>query len=75
MGSQIKKSLRIVLIEDDLDLCSGWEDLFTLIGHEIKTYQKAHDALQNEDILKAADLLQLRQAESIGLRELLESAT
>lgn len=51
------KSLKILLVEDDSELCSSWLDLFTLIGHELTCFQRGLDALAASQTLEQADLL------------------
>jgi two-component system phosphoglycerate transport system response regulator PgtA len=50
-------ALKILLIEDDADLCSSWEELFELIGHRLRCHRRALDALADQEGIEASDLL------------------
>ncbi len=51
------KSLKILLIEDDLHLCRGWVEVLELLGHEVEYSQRAEAVLQNRERLNHADLV------------------
>jgi DNA-binding NtrC family response regulator len=51
------KSYRVVMVEDDLDLCAGWAEVFDLMGHEIICYHRAADALKSMSQWKEHDVL------------------
>ncbi len=51
------KIYKIILIEDDMDLCQGWRDVFEMLGHELTAHQRSLDALVDTDAIKSSDLL------------------
>lgn len=57
MSVSDKKKYKILMVEDDADLCSSWVDLFTLIGHDLICYQRGMEALADLDTLKTCDLV------------------
>jgi FixJ family two-component response regulator len=56
MPASVRK-LRVVLVEDDLDLREGWMDVFDLLGHELKSFQGASEALAEMSLAPDADVL------------------
>lgn len=57
MTTSMKERFKILMIEDDVDLCAGWMDVFELIGHDLKCYHHALDALNDVEAITTADLL------------------
>lgn len=57
MGDAGNKTLSIVMIEDDIDLCEGWKDLFRILGHELFCYQRAIEALADPITINKSDLI------------------
>jgi DNA-binding response OmpR family regulator len=49
--------LKVVMIEDDPDLCEGWKDIFDLLGHELTCYPRARQALADQDVLNGCELV------------------
>lgn len=45
------------MVEDDADLCSGWEDLFNLLGYRVDCFNRSLDALGEPDAIRDCDLL------------------
>lgn len=45
MSAKAVERLKVLLVEDDLDLREGWTDVFDLLGHELHAFQGAYDAL------------------------------
>lgn len=45
------------MVEDDADLCSGWEDLFDLLGYGVDCYNRSLDALGEPGAIRGCDLL------------------
>ena len=46
------RRLNVVMVEDDVDLCAGWADVFELIGHDLECFNSGLQALNNEIIMK-----------------------
>ncbi|MGE0528576.1 MAG: response regulator [Bdellovibrionales bacterium] len=57
MSNNTFKPLKLVLVEDSEDLSDLLREFFSLDGHEVKCYLTGHGALQNEPVIKEADLL------------------
>lgn len=49
--------IRIILIEDDAELCRGWVELFEMLGHPVVGYQRALDALNDKEVIRTSNLL------------------
>lgn len=49
--------MKIVLVEDNLDLRLLWEKVFPVLGHELKTYSTAYEAIQNVQELEEVSLI------------------
>lgn len=49
--------VRILLIEDDLDLCQGWSDIFDLLGYEYFTHQNGRKALADQVAISRCNLV------------------
>lgn len=49
--------IRIVMVEDDEDLCTGWYDLFTLLGYDLICYNRSLDALGDAGPLSRCHLI------------------
>jgi two-component system phosphoglycerate transport system response regulator PgtA len=45
------------MVEDDEDLCSGWKDLFTLLGYRLHCFNRSLEALGDPDTIAQCDLL------------------
>jgi DNA-binding response OmpR family regulator len=45
------------MVEDDEDLCSGWQDLFSLLGYSVDCYNRSLDALGEPGKIQRCDLL------------------
>lgn len=45
------RRLNVVMVEDDVDLCAGWADVFELIGHDLECFNSGLQALNNEIIM------------------------
>lgn len=54
---EVQPSFRIVLVEDDAELCRGWVDVLEMLGHQVKFHHKAASALADTDALMAYDLM------------------
>lgn len=48
--------MRIVIVEDSLELLRGWVELLKLDDHEVQTYSRGLTALGDEAILRNADV-------------------
>jgi DNA-binding NtrC family response regulator len=48
---------KILMIEDDADLCASWADLFDLLGYELVCHQKGLDALADEKGILSSNLI------------------
>lgn len=53
----VDRQVRILLIEDDLDLCQGWSDIFDLLGYEYFTHQNGRKALADEKAISRCNLV------------------
>ena len=52
-----KRRIKILLIEDDLDLIKGWQDLFEFLEYEQHSYSRAMDALNDRAWIETCDVL------------------
>ena len=51
------KCIKIMMVEDDVDLCEGWADVFELLGHQLVYHHRAMHALEDVENLKSSDVL------------------
>jgi two-component system phosphoglycerate transport system response regulator PgtA len=51
------RPMKIVLIEDSLDLCQTWTELFSLDGHEVRTYLDGRSLLQDLASVQWCDIV------------------
>lgn len=52
-----ENQIEILMVEDDEDLCSGWKDLFTLLGYRLHCFHRSLEALEHRDTIRRCDLL------------------
>jgi hypothetical protein len=57
MTAHSSTSLKVLMIEDNKDLCAGWLDIFDLIGHELRCYGSGVEVMQDREALQACDLV------------------
>ncbi len=48
---------RILLVEDDLDLCRGWGEIFDLLGYDHVSFHRGLQALENRDVIQKSNIL------------------
>lgn len=53
----MSKAVKILLVEDDLDLCQGWGEIFELLGYEHVAHQRGLRALEDEAAIASSDLI------------------
>lgn len=51
------RPMKIVLIEDSLDLCQTWEELLSLDGHQVKCYLDGKSLLNDADAIRWCDVV------------------
>lgn len=49
--------LKIIMVEDDFDLCQGWSEVFALMGQEVKCFQKSLLVLADPQTVRQSNLL------------------
>lgn len=54
MPSRVPK---IFMIEDDIELCRGWEEIFKLLEYPVRCHQRGLEALRDVEALSGADIL------------------
>jgi DNA-binding NtrC family response regulator len=54
---KIDISVKIILIDDDPDLCEGWGEVFKLLGHEFKGFLSGRAALAEIEDFRDWDIL------------------
>ncbi len=53
----VARPLKIVLVEDNQDLCESWVELLELEGHQVKTFLDGSSLLQEREALLWCDVL------------------
>lgn len=52
-----ERQIEILMVEDNEDLCSGWKDLFALLGYRLHCFHRSLEALADRSTLRRCDLL------------------
>jgi CheY-like chemotaxis protein len=48
---------RILMVEDDVRLCTGWAEVFEVLGYDLRCYQRSLEALLDVESIQRCDLV------------------
>lgn len=49
--------LRILMVEDNQDLCEGWQAIFDLLGYDLRVYNRSLPALMDRESIEKCDII------------------